>query len=145
MKLVLDDSISEELKEYLLTQEGIIDIKMTEKDYLTKLDIKHDDKITPDIIMKHIELFQKNKYSILLEFANGTKGNYKTLKYIIDDMCCDYCYRGLVMDLFENIRVKSVKSNFDHKKRAINIEFTIEYDEEYTEEELIDYIKEKYN
>ena len=49
------------------------------------------------------------------------------------------------MDLFENHRIKSVKSNYDFKKPAFNIEFTIEYDEKYKEEDLIKYIKEKYN
>ena len=144
MKLFLDDSISEELKEYLLTQEGIIDVSSSDNNNLTILDIKHNEKITPNIIMKYIELFQKNKYSILFEFDKETSGNYKTIKYTIEDMCCDYCYRGLVMDLFENDSVKSVKSNYNYNKPAYNIEFIIEYDEKYKEKELIDYIKDKY-
>ena len=48
------------------------------------------------------------------------------------------------MDLFENENVKSVKSNFDYKNPAFNIEFIIEYDKNYTKQELIEYIKEKY-
>ena len=52
---------------------------------------------------------------------------------------------GLVMDLFENDKIKSVKSNFDFNKPAFNIEFLIEYNENYSEQELIKYIKEKYN
>ena len=60
-------------------------------------------------------------------------------------MCCEYCYMGLVMDLFENDKIKSVKSNFDFNKPAFNIEFLIEYNENYSEQELIKYIKEKYN
>ena len=59
-------------------------------------------------------------------------------------MCCDYCYRNLVMDLFENERIKSVKSNYDYNKPAFNIEFEIKYDEKYSEKELIEYIKEKW-
>ena len=143
MKLVLDNFISTELKEFLLTQDGITDVIFNEDDYLTILDIKHNKKTTPKIIMKYIELFQKNDYSILFEFDKGTIGKFNKLKYTIDDMCCDYCYRGLVMDLFDNKNVKSVKSNFDHKKAPYNIEFIIEYDEKYKEEELIEYIKEK--
>ena len=145
MKLILDDFISKELKEYLLMQYGIIDVEFNKKNSLTILDIKHNKKVTSNIIMKYIELFHKNKYSILFEFDKGTLGNFKVLKYIIDDMCCDYCYRGLVMDLFENEKIKSVKSNFDYKMPAFNIEFIIEYDEKYKEKELIEYIKEKYN
>ena len=145
MKLVLDDFISEELKEYLLTQIGIIAVEFNKKDYLTILDIKYNAKTTPNIIMKYIELFQKNKYSILFEFDKETIGTFKILNYTIDDMCCDYCYRGLVMDLFDNENIKSVKSNFDYNMPAFNIEFIIEYDEKYTEKELIEYIKNMIN
>ena len=144
MKIVLDDLVSEELKEYLLMQVGIIDVELYKKNCLTTLSIKYNEKTNPNIIMKYIELFQDNKYSILFEFDKGTINNFNILKYIIDDMCCEYCYRRLVMDLFENENVKSVKSNFDYKNPAFNIEFIIEYDKNYTKQELIEYIKEKY-
>lgn len=144
MKLILDDLIDIELKEYLLMQEGITNVEFNKKDFLTILDIKYNNKTNPNIIMKYIELFQNNKYSILFEFDKGTTDNYKILKYTIDDMCCEYCYRSLVMNLFENEKIKSVKSNFDYYKPAFNIEFIIEYDEKYNEKELIDYIKKMY-
>ncbi len=145
MKLVLDDSISSELKEYLLTQEGITDIEFNKNNRLTTLDINYNEQTTPLIIMKYIELFQNNKYSILFEFDKGTMGSFNVLKYVIDDMCCEYCYEGLIMNLFENDKIKSVKSNFDFKMPAFNIELIIEYDTMYSEKELVEYIKEKYN
>ncbi len=145
MKLVSDDFINKEIKEYLLTQEGIIDVELNENHNLTTLDIKYNENITPNIILKYIELFQNRQYSILFEFDKNTKGNFNILEYVIDDMCCDYCYRRLVTDLFENEHIKSVKSNFNYQMPAFNIKFIIEYDNDYTEEELIKYIKEKYN
>lgn len=145
MKLVSDDFINKEIKEYLLTQEGIIDVELNENHNLTTLDIKYNENITPNIILKYIELFQNRQYSILFEFDKNTKGNFNILEYVIDDMCCDYCYRRLVTDLFENEHIKSVKSNFNYQMPAYNIKFIIEYDNDYTEEELIKYIKEKYN
>ena len=145
MKLVSDDFINKEIKEYLLTQDGIIDVELNEDHNLTILDIKYNENITPNIILKYIELFQNRKYSILFEFDKNTKGNFNVLEYVIDDMCCDYCYRRLVTDLFENEHIKSVKSNFNYQMPAFNIKFIIEYDNDYTEEELIKYIKEKYN
>ena len=126
-------------------QEGIIDIEFNKDKNLTILDIKHSERIPPYIIMQHIELFQRNRYSILFEFDKGTLGNFKVLKYTVEDMCCDYCYRKLVMDLFENENIKSVKSNFDFNIPAFNIEFIIEYDKKYKEEDLIKYVKEIYS
>ena len=123
MKFVLDDLISKKLKDYLLLQDGINNIEISNNNFLTILNIEHNEKITPEIVLKLIELVQENKYPILYEFDKGTKGNFKTLKYTIDDMCCEYCYRGLIMDLFENEKVKSIKSNFNYYKPAYNIEF----------------------
>ena len=145
MEIKLDGTINPELKDFLLTQVGITNVKINYDDYFIKLNIKFNKKTNPNIIMKYIELFEKYKYSNLVEFNKEYEGKTKILKYIVDDMCCEYCYMGLVMDLFENDRIKSVKSNFDFKMPAFNIEFIIEYDEKYEEKELIKYIKEKYN
>lgn len=145
MKLILDDIVNEELKKYLLMQDGIDNVVFDNENLLAKLNIEYNKKTTPEIIMKYIELFQNNKYSILFEFDKGTIGDFRLLKYTIDDMCCEYCYKGLIMDLFENEKIKSVKSNFNFNKPAFDIEFLIEYSEDYSEQELIQYIKEKYN
>jgi copper chaperone CopZ len=145
MEIKLDGTINPELKDFLLSQEGITNVEINYDDYFIKLNVKFNEKTNSNIVMKYIELFEKYKYSNLVEFNKEYEGKIKTLKYIIDDMCCEYCYMGLVMDLFENDRIKSVKSNFDFKMPAFNIEFTIEYDEKYKEEDLIKYIKAKYN
>ena len=145
MEIKLDGTINPELKDFLLSQEGIINVEINYDDYFIKLNIKFNEKTNPNIVMKYIELFEKHKYSNLVEFNKEYEGKIKTLKYIIDDMCCEYCYMGLVMNLFENDRIKSVRSNFDFNKPAFNIEFLIEYNENYSEQELIKYIKEKYN
>ena len=145
MEIKLDGIINTEIKDFLLSQEGITNVEIDYDDYFIKLDIKFNEKTNPNIVMKYIELFEKYEYSNLVEFNKEYQGKTKTLKYIVDDMCCEYCYMGLVMDLFENDKIKSVKSNFDFNKPAFNVEFTIEYDEGYKKEELIKYIKEKYN
>lgn len=145
MKLILDDFVDDEIREYLLMQDGIVDITIDRENLLTILNINYNKKTTSEIIMNHIKLFQKNKYFILFEFDKGTINEFKILKYTIYDMCCEYCYKGLVMNLFENKKIKSVKSNFNFNKPAFNIEFLIEYSKEYSEKELIKYIKEKYN
>ena len=145
MEIKLDGIINPEIKDFLLSQEGITNVEIDYDDYFIKLDIKFNEKTNPNIVMKYIELFEKYKYSNLVEFNKEYQGKTKILKYIVNDMCCEYCYMSLVMDLFENDKIKSVKSNFDFKKPAFNIEFTIEYDEGFKKEELIKYIKEKYN
>lgn len=145
MEIKLDGIVNPELRDFLLIQEGITNVEINYDDYFVKLNIKLNEKTNPNIVMKYIELFEKSKYSNLVEFNKEYEGKIKTLKYIIDDMCCEYCYMGLVMDLFENDKIKSVKSNFDFNKPAFNVEFLIEYSEDYNEQELIEYIRNKYN
>ena len=145
MEIKLDGIVNPELREFLLSQEGITDVEIDYDNYFIKLNIKLNEKTTPNIVMKYIELFEKSKYSNLVEFNKNFNNKSKTLKYVIDDMCCEFCYKDLVMELFKNDKIKSVKSNYDFNKSAYNIEFIIEYDEDYNETELIKYIKEKYN
>lgn len=139
MRLLLDDNLNDEIKEYLLSQEGIKKIEIKKEDFISEVNIKHNNKISPLIIMKYIDLFQQNKYSTLLEFNKELDIETKTLKYIVDDICCEYCYKGLVMTLFENKFINSVKSNFDFHKSAFDVELIIEYTN-YTEEEIKKYI-----
>ena len=145
MEIKLDGIVNPKLKEFLLSQEGIIDVDINYDDYFIKLNIKFNEKTSSIIIMKYIELFEEYKYSNLVEFNKEYVGKIKTLKYTINDMCCEYCYMDLVMDLFENDKIKSVKSNFDFNKPAFNVELLIEYSENYSEQELTEYIKEKTN
>lgn len=145
MEIKLDSTVNPELKDFLLSQEGIINVEINYDNYFIKLNIKLNEKTNPSIVMKYIELFEKYKYSNLVEFNKEDNKKSKILKYIIDDMCCEFCYKDLVMELFKNDKIKSVKSNFDLNKPTVNIEFIIEYYDNYSEEELIKYIKEKYN
>lgn len=90
--------------------------------------------------MKYIDLFTQSKIPVLLKFNKGLKTKNKKFKYIVNDMCCEYCYKSLIKNLFENQFINSVKSNFDIYNNAFNIEFEIEYTH-YTENELIEIIK----
>ena len=101
------------------------------------------DKITPSIILKFVNLFQNNTYSILLEFDKETKENVNKFSYVVDDLCCEYCYMNLVEELFENKYIKSVKSNYNITTPAVNIEFIIEYNHEYSKEDIIKFIEER--
>lgn len=151
MKIILDDALDnklgDELKTYLLEQIGITDVNfnVTDKSFITELNIKFNNQTSPIIIMKYIDLFQKYDYPIILEFDKENDGIYKKLKYMVEDMCCEYCYKGFVKELYENNNIKSVKSNFEFDKPAFNIEFIIEYNENCNKQEIIKYIKDKLN
>jgi len=151
MKIILDDTLDsklgDELKIFLLEQVGIVSVNFIvfDKSLVTELNIKFNDQTSPLTIMRYIDLFQNYNYSMMLEFDKENDNEFKTLKYVVDDMCCENCYKSLVKDLFENNSIKSVKSNFEFNKPAFNIEFIIEYNQNCEEKELIEYIKSKLN
>ena len=140
MKLILDDIYDKELKNYLLSQEGIIDIEIVSKDFISEVNINYDGKLTPIIVMKYIELFQNDQSPRMLGFDKKTTYKFKKLRYLVDDMCCEYCYKSLIYELFKNEYIKSVKSNFDFNKPAFNIELLVEYNENYNTKELKKFI-----
>lgn len=140
MYLLLDDIINDEIKEYLLTQVGINNVKLKKENFKTEINIAYDSNISPLIIMKYIDLFTQSNIPLLLEFNKGLKTKNKKLKYIVNDICCEYCYKSLIKNLFENEFINSVKSNFDTYCSAFNIELEIEYTH-YTKNELIEMIK----
>ncbi len=144
MKIKIENSNSKELKEYLLTQENIEKIDIIEKDWIDEIIIKHKENITPFTIMKYIDLFFDNK-DIMTEFDKEEKYPIKTLKYNIEDICCEMCYKDLIKKLFNNKLINSVKSNYDYEKPFFNIELSIEYDVSLKEKDIIKCIKENIN
>lgn len=140
MKIVLDDIFVDELKDYLIDQPGINDVEVITKNLISEINVNS--KIDPLVVLQYIELFQKNNNSTMLSFDKGNIFESNHLKYLVDDMCCEYCYKSLIKELFKNEYIKSVESNFDFYKPAFNIELLIEYDKNYSRKELINYILE---
>ena len=140
MKTVLDVFKDLELKEFLLTQDGIKSVDINNKDFVIELVIDYDEDITPFIIYKFIKLFNNSDVSCLIFFDKNYNYDIRVLKYAVGDMCCEYCYKGLIEELFMNDNVKSVNSNFDFNN-FYNIELVVEYNKDYNKEELIEFIK----
>lgn len=147
MKVILDDTLDKKdgFKEYLLSQVGITSVNFTIKNFTTELDISFDNDMDPIIILKFVELFQKYMCSFLLEFDKENVGNYNIYKYVEDDLCCEYCYKELVRYLFKNKNINSVKSNYDLNVFTTKVELFIEYNSDYSEQSLIEYIDNRYN
>ncbi|MBR6072984.1 MAG: hypothetical protein IKP76_01505 [Bacilli bacterium] len=140
MRLIIDDVLNDELVEYLSKQDGIENVKKEKDGYYTVLIMDINDKIYPELIYKHVALFNDYKLSMLIAFDKETEGKYKTLNYRVDDICCEYCYRAFVESCYNNEHIKSVKSDADFSKSVFEVNFIIEYDEVYCEDKLIDFL-----
>lgn len=127
------------IEEYLSKQEGIISLRIENIKDKKRFYIEYDSKLTnSQIIYKYITIFNKNKELFLEGFDKGIITGVSTCNYVVEDMCCEYCYRGFVGDLFKNDNINSVFSEFE-EPNAFNVEFNIGYT--CTKEELLLIIK----
>lgn len=134
LTIVIDNWGHKELKEYLMSLNGILDVIIKNNEQL-ELDLKYDSNlITPKIIKNEILLFLDiTKIPSILSFDKHPR--FKTSNYIItrDDFCCEYCFKGVIDDLFEIEGIEKVESNFyenylfnkynEREKIIINIKY----------------------
>lgn len=139
MKIIYNDCLKKELRDFLLSQEGINDVKITEENKMDCINISGE--LASSIVVKLIDLFQENKYSTMFAFDKGKNKNAKKLIYNAKDICCEYCHMHFIRELFDNDNIISVESNFSFDKPAFNIEYIIYYSDTTKEKEVFDYIE----
>ena len=142
MQLIISGYSEQELQKYLLTLDGIKDVKYIIKQYNGSFDIDFDENIVNYMMINnYIKLFYKVNYSVLWAFKKKDRGNFNTFKYIVDDMCCEYCFQNLIESLYLNDKINSAKSDVKSSDSFFNVEIIIEYDKSYKKEDLIKFIE----
>lgn len=134
LTIVIDDWGHKELKEYLMSLKGILDVEIKNDEQLD-IYLKYDSSlITSKIIKMEITLFLNiTKIPSLLSFNKYPKFETSNYTIIRDDLCCEYCYKGAIDDLFEIEGIEMVNGNFnedylfkkyeDREKIIINIKY----------------------
>lgn len=131
LTIAIDYFGHKELKEYLGSLNGILDITI-ENDNQLKIYIKYNPNlIITKIIKTEILLFLDiMKIPSILSFDKHA--NFKTSDYKIvrKNICCEYCFKGAINDLFEIEGIEKVESNFNetdllniHKKIILDISY----------------------
>ncbi len=150
LTIVIDDWGHKELKEYLMTLNGILDVKIKNDEQLNVYLKYNSNLITPKIIKMEIMLFlDMMKTPSMLSFDKYTK--FKTSNYTIirDDLCCEYCFKGAIEDLFEIEGIEKVQSNFNEdyffKKGEEKITINIKYNPDLISKEEMKQIELKLN
>lgn len=134
LTIVIDNWGHKELKEYLISLNGILDVKIKNAEQLDIYLKYNSNLITPKIIKMEIILFLDiMKTPSIISFDKYPK--FKTSNYTIirDDICCEYCFKGAIEDLFEIEGIEKVESNFnedylfknhyEREKITINIKY----------------------
>lgn len=117
LTIIIDYWENKELKDYLMSLKGILDVIIKDEEQL-KLYIKYNPNlITLKIIKMEILLFLDIlKTPSILSFDKHS--TIKTINYKINkyDICCEYCFKNSIEDLFEIEGIEKVESNFDKEK-----------------------------
>ena len=136
LNIIIDNFGHKELKEYLMSLNGIFDVKITNDEYLD-IYLKYDSSlITLNIIkMEIFNFLDIMKNPSMIAFNKYSK--CKKLNYIIirDKICCEYCFKGAIDDLFNIEGIEEVNSNYLEKKENIIID--IKYNPNIISEEEI--------
>lgn len=103
-----------ELEEYLMSQKGIEKIFIKNEEHL-EINIKYNPNlITSNIIKKEILLFVDSlNIPSLLAFDKHPTTKISEYLIIRPDICCDFCYKGAIEDLFEIAGIEKVSSNYN--------------------------------
>lgn len=125
-----------ELKNYLLSLKGIIDVSINiDKDL--EITIWYDSNlISSKIINLEIFAFLKIlKTPSLLSFDKHSDQKLSTYKIIREEICCEYCFKSTVEDLFNISGIEKVESNFinSYYRNELDGEKTIIIDIYYNE------------
>ena len=125
LTIIIDNWGHKELKEYLMSLKGILDVIIKNEEQL-EIHIKYNPNlITLKIIKMEILLFLDIlKIPSIVSFDKHSIVKISKYKIIRDDICCEYCFKGAIEDLFEIEGIERVESNFyegNYDELIINI------------------------
>lgn len=153
LTITLDSWGHNELKDYLLSLNGILDVNIKNEEEL-EIHIKYNSSlITSKIIKCEILLFLDIlKRPAMLAFDKHSANETLEYKILRDDICCEYCLEGAIDDLFEIEGIEKVECNFNktyyYKKendKRENIIINIKYNKDLLNIEDMKLIESKLN
>lgn len=103
------------LKEYLMSLNGILDIIIViiKNEELSEIHINYDSNlITPQIIKSEILSFFD--LPVILAFDKHPMAETSNYKMIRDDLCCEFCFKGVIIKLFEIEGIEQVESDLEY-------------------------------
>lgn len=116
LTIIIDNWGHKELKEYLMSLNGILDVIIKNEEQL-EIHIKYNPNlITSKIIRLEILLFLGIlKIPSILAFDKHSTIETFEYKIIRNGICCEYCFKGAIDDLFEIDGIEKVESNVNEE------------------------------
>lgn len=113
LKFSFDNWGDKELETYLISLNGIKEVKIDNEKNLD-IYLKYDSNlISPKVIFMEISLFLNfRKIPCMVSFNKYSKTNTSTYTITRKDICCEFCYNGAIEDLFNINGIEKVEGNY---------------------------------
>ena len=129
------------LEEYLLSIDGILDVKIENKEYNFFVTITYDEtKMFVERIEKEIKLYIDRINEPIVVSFNKFEDNDVIKKINIEDACCEYCMEGNIENLLQIDGIGSFSYNED--TNYINVPAKLGYNPDKISEEKLKEIEE---
>ncbi len=114
LTLELDCFMYDGLEEYLLELSGVIEITISNLNNLV-IDVRYDSTLISFQILKLEILFYLGQLKVpsIVSFNKHSKVNTKQYNIVTKDLCCEFCFRGMIDDLINIDGIEKVTSDFD--------------------------------
>jgi len=134
--------LDKELKEYLLSQNGIHNVELENE----TINIKYSPEvITIKIIKLEIVTFiDVLKTPSVISFDKHSNSPLIKTNIILKDLCCEYCLKGMIEELLLINGIEKVDTNFDYINKK-DVPIHIEYDRKLISKEDIKILEDKFN
>ena len=148
LTLVIDHWENIELKEYLLSLNGIHNVIINNQKQLEVLIKYNSNLISAKTIKSEILLFLDIvKIPSILAFDKHSNNKLLEYKIIKNEVCCEYCLKSTIEDLLEFDGIEKVNSNFDRENYDIRngVIININFNEDLISVEDLKQIESKLN
>ena len=135
-----------ELKDYLLSLNGVKNASIDDEDPDSiTIDIDYDSKkMSPKVLFYEILAFMEEHPLSLLGFDKHFK-DQKEYKLVIKDLCCDYCFKGMIEDLFDMKEITKAMSDMNVFLEHENVIVNLGYNSDLISLEEIKKIEKSFN
>ena len=144
LKIEYSDFLDKFLMDYLEKLDGVKAVKINNDK--NEVYVKYNSNIvSPKVLSKEALLYlDLIEIPSIIAFNKHSKCSTKKDSIIIKDLCCEYCLKSMIEDLFEIDGIISVYSDFDYKNKS-NVSIFITYDENKINKEKIKELEDKFN
>lgn len=116
------------LEEYLLSLSGILEVSILNSMNVI-VDVKYDSNMIALSVLKLEILFYLGilKIPSIISFDKYSKVPTDKYNIVMKDVCCEFCFRGMIEELFDINGIESITSDFNEYNHRENVIIEVHY------------------